>query len=420
MLPRVLQPPRLPFTIRALNRAGRLARGLGLPVLSLEESRLLAASRRRTGLSDFGDGHFRDGLRELLASLEQEARLSPLGRYIARSEMLMALENHQRLADWHARHPEIAREEIRRPLFVVGQGRTGTTILQELLAQDPGLRLAAAWELDRPFPPPEAASYDSDPRIAGVQKTIDRSESLIPDFRKMHRMGATLPQECVRITSNDFASMIFPTCYDVPSYACWLLEEADMAPVYANHRRMLQLLQWRCRRPRWALKSPGHLWSLPQLLAEYPDACLVQTHRDPLQILSSLTSLVTTLRGMSSDAVDPRSVARDWSGWLARSYDASVDAREQGLVAPERAVDVQFAEFVSDPIANVNRIYAAFDIEFTDEARSRMQAYLAANPSDKHGKHAHRFSDTGLDVGEEREKVKRYQEYFDVPSETTG
>ena len=203
----------------------------------------------------------------------------------------------------------------------------------------------------------------------------------------------------------------------MPGYARWLHEEADLAPAYRIHRKMLQLLQWRCPRGRWVLKSPGHLWSLPALLAEYPDACLVATHRDPLKVLSSVTSLTTTLRAMASDRIDPVDIAREWSYWNARAFDAAVTARESGLVKPEQVIDVQFGELMADPVGVIRKIYDKFDLELTEHAAERMRRYVAQNPEDKHGKHGHRFADTGLDPNQEREKIRRYQEYFGVESE---
>jgi hypothetical protein len=221
----------------------------------------------------------------------------------------------------------------------------------------------------------------------------------------------------VRITSLEFASMLFQSVYRIPSYAHWLHEEADLGPAYHIHRKFLQLLQWRCRRERWVLKSPGHLWSLSALLAEYPDACLVATHRDPLKVLSSVTSLTTTLRAMASDRIDPAEIAREWSYWNTKAFDAAVTARETGLVQADRVVDVQFGELMADPIAVIRKIYGKFDLELTELAVERMRRHLADNPDDKHGKHGHSFADTGLDVGQEREKVRRYQQYFGVESE---
>jgi hypothetical protein len=165
------------------------------------------------------------------------------------------------------------------------------------------------------------------------------------------------------------------------------------------------------------LKSPCHLWHLRALLAEYPDALLVQTHRDPLKVLSSLTSLATTLRKMASDAIDPREIAREWSHWNAVAYELSVRARVEGWIDPARVLDLHFTDFMKDPFATVEQLYAFAGLDWTPAAADAMRAYWQAHPADAHGKHVHRFSDTGLDERTEREKVKRYVEHFGVREE---
>ncbi len=412
----MLEPPKLPLGARLINAIGRPFKS-ALPQLSLSVDRLLREARTQTGLDDFGDEDFREPLGQFIESLESEANLTPIGRMMARGEILQGLTNRLEILDWCRRYPEIERQPITAPIFIIGMPRTGTTILHELLMHDPANRIPLTWETDFPCPPPESATYHDDPRIEKVQSILDRSESLIPDFKRMHRMGAELPQECVRIMTPEFASMAFMITYRVPSYGRWLIENFDWTHTYAAHRRFLQVLQWRCPGERWILKTPAHLWALPALLAEYPDARLIQTHRDPLRILGSITSLGTTLRTMSSRNPDPQAVAEEWSAWNANALDAAVDARESGLLSPNNVIDIHFAEFVADPIASTRRIYDKFGIYHSTETGRLMRAYLDANPSDKHGAHEYNFADTGLDVDEERAKVARYQRYFDVPSE---
>ncbi len=390
---------------------------LGIQPIKLELEGLLQAAREKTGLSDFGDDHFREGLSRLLESLENEAELSMMGRLIVRADLGHHLEIRLQLMDWIRRHPEIEDEEIVRPIVICGQGRTGTTILHELMALDPRNRVPLTWECDAPFPPPERATYLSDPRIAIAEAKSGQADRLIPGFSKIHRSGPTLPQECVRITGGEFSSLIFSIQWRVPSYTRWLINEADMSYPYRYHRLMLKYLQWRCPGERWVLKSPGHLYTLEELVTILPDARLVQTHRDPLKILSSLTSLGVVLRSMASTSIDSDDIAREWSEWNCAGYEESVDFRESGKLPTSQIVDIQFDDFVADSVAQARRIYEAFDIEFSSELEARMRAYVDRNPSDRDGKHTHRFEDTGLDADEERAKVTRYQEFFGVRSE---
>jgi hypothetical protein len=412
----MLEAPRLPFLVRAGNALARpVARAL--PQLSLAPERLVREAERRTGLSDFGDDEaWRTGLERFCTALETEAALTPLGRSIARESVLRGLENRLHMTGWRRRHPEIDAERVEKPVVVIGMGRTGTTILHDLIARDARNRVPLTWEVDTPCPPPERASYERDPRIAEADARLSRTDALIPGFKSMHPMGALLPQECVSMLSTEMASVAWQLQFRVPSYDRWLHEEADLAAAYRGHRRWLQLLQWRCP-GRWVLKSPCHLWHLRALLAAYPDALLVQTHRDPLKVLSSLTSLAVTLRKMASDAIEPNEIAREWSHWNAVAYERSVQARVEGWIDPARVLDLHFTDFIADPFATLRRFYDFAGIAWTPEAEAAMRAYWQAHPADEHGKHTHRFSDTGLDERSEREKVKRYVEHFGVREE---
>ena len=320
--------PSRPLGLRIFNRTGGALRRVGIPLVELDEGALLDRARRLTGLADFGDPFFREPMRVLLDSFETEAELTMLGRVIARTDVVRLLENRLRMTDVLTHYPEIAEGEVRQPIFIVGLPRTGTTILHELMAQDPANRVPMTWEVMHPWPPPTRETYDSDPRIAIVDQHFSGVDRLIPRFKRMHPMGAQLPQECVALTAHDFASMLFSTTHWVPSYQAWL-DRADLRWVYAAHRRQLQYLQWRCPADRWVLKSPGHLWALDALLAIYPDARIVQTHRDPLKVIASLANLVALLRSMSSDRIDRDAIGAEWTARLADGMQRSMEVRDR-------------------------------------------------------------------------------------------
>ncbi|MBI1818548.1 MAG: sulfotransferase [Deltaproteobacteria bacterium] len=408
--------PYRPLGLRLFNAAGGALRAAGLPLVRLDKRSLLDQAARNTGLSDFGDERFREPLRILLDAFEHEAALTMLGRVIARSDAVRTLENRLRMIDTHKRHPEIGERPIERPLFILGLPRTGTTILHELLAQDPATRVPMTWEVMHPWPPPERATYETDLRIAQVEKHFSGVDKLIPGFKSMHPMGAQLPQECAALTQHDFATMIYHTTHNVPSYQRWL-EQTDMRPVYTSHRRQLQYLQWRCPAERWVLKSPAHLWALDALLAIYPDARIVQTHRDPLKVIASLASLVKLLRGMSSDRIDPVAIGADWTARLATGLQKTMTVRDSGALPDDRVFDMQFAEFIADEIAMVRRIYQHFDLPFTEAAETRMRRFLVANPKDKHGAHRYTIADAGLDPTAERQRYAAYQSRHAIKSE---
>jgi len=412
----MLEPPALPFGARLINRAASPLSRL-LPQLSLAPERLLRQAADQTKLDDFGDDRFREPLRRLTDSLADEADLTPIGCTIARSQIVQGLANRLQIVDWHRRHPEIAAQPIRSPIIIIGMARTGTTILHELLALDSSNRVPMTWEVEEPCPPPETATYHSDPRIERTRQQLDQSERLIPDFKKMHRMGAELPQECVRIMSTEAASIGDLITFRVPRFGNWLLRDYDWQPAFASHQRFLHFLQWRHPGERWVLKTPAYLWTLDAVLQQYPDARFIQTHRDPLRVVASVASLGTTLRAMSSWHPNVADIAREWADWNVEAYDASVELRRSGRLSADNVVDVHFGAFMQDPIAAVGRIYDHFGLQLTQDTETKMRDYLASNQSDKHGRHEYRFSDTGLDAEAERERVRAYQDYFGVAEE---
>ncbi|MGD0394114.1 MAG: sulfotransferase [Acidimicrobiales bacterium] len=383
-----------------------------------EPSRLVEEALTRTGQDDFGEPSWQEGLTILLDSLEHEARLNGLGVEIATAEVVTYLANRLAITGWRDAHPEVAGGTVDRPIFIVGQPRTGTTILYDLLARDPTLRAPLTWEVDRPVPAPGTATYHCDARIAEVQETLDLAESVMPGFSTFHPVGALLGQECVRMTAADFRSMIFPTQYRIPTYDRWLLHDADLAPAYRWHRRYLQHLQSRHPADQWLLKSPAHLWHLDALATEYPDAVIVHTHRDPLKVIASGCALTAHLRAMASDETWGTEAAADFAADILVGLERGIDARDRGIFPPGQTIDVHFLDFMADPIETIGQIYAALGRELTHRTEEQMRAFLGANPGDGDGGAArYRFADTGLDAHALRRRSLPYQERFGVASE---
>jgi Sulfotransferase family len=376
---------------------------------------LIATACEEAGSDDFGDGGWRPGLERLADGLVNEARLSAIGVEIAYLDVMRALKNRLDVIAWRKAHPEVADKPIGQPIFIVGQPRTGTTILYDLLAQDPDLRAPLTWEVDAPCPVPQPETYHDDPRIAAAQASIELSEQIIPGFLAFHPMGALVGQECVRITASEFTSMIFSVQYRLPSYYRWLLYEADHAGAYRFHRIFLQHLQSGVP-GQWLLKSPAHLWHLDALLAEYPDALIVQTHRDPLNVISSIAALTHHLRRMGSDESSIAECAAQSYEEIAVGLERGMALRDSAAVPAGRVIDVQFADFMKDPWSTIGGIYQKLGRSLRPEAERRMRDFLAAHPGDG-GRGRYTWSDTGLDAGEVRDRVRGYQERYAVPTE---
>jgi hypothetical protein len=345
------------------------------------------------------------------ASYERDAHLTLIGRIAARQDTLRLLETRLRIQRDLHRHPEIAAEPVRRPLFVTGLPRTGTTLLHGLLAQDPANRVPLNWECMFPSPPPERRRHLRDRRIARTERQLRWFHRLNPDFRKIHPIGARLPEECLIITSYSFLSFQFQTSHHVPSYQSWL-EGQDLGPCYDAHRRFLQHLQWRCRGERWVVKAPAHLFGFEALFRTYPDAGVILTHRDPLEVVPSMASLHTTLRSTFSDAVDPvrtgAEATRRWADGIGRA----LAARDAGCAPPAQFLDVWYTDLVRDPIGAVRGVYRHFDLPFAAPLEERMRRFLAENPKDKHGRHQYTLGQFGLDRDEELARYRAYRERF--------
>ncbi|CAI5511462.1 unnamed protein product [Closterium sp. Naga37s-1] len=317
----------LPLFARFVNFATRLVDALSgflfLPplatrllqwLLPLEERAVLRAAYKATGLRDYGEGTFLTGLRLLLKGLEEEARLSAFGRILIWNDVQRLLRYRLQLEDTRRRHPEIEAEKIEAPVFILGLPRTGTTFLFNLLALDTSLfRSPLTWEVHHMHPPPDATCYDTGKRIGETEAFLEGVSALLPSFQALHPVTATGPQECMGLMMYDFTSFAFPTIhFNIPSYFRWYLS-SDLTPTYRLLRWQLQYLQWRGpKAPRWLLKCPAHLFSLPSLMAAFPDAKLIFTHRNPLTVLASAHSLIRGVRSIHSDHVDKSEISQTW------------------------------------------------------------------------------------------------------------
>jgi hypothetical protein len=384
------------------------------------ESMLAEAARRTGGLDDLGDGPFVEPMARFLDSLEREARLNEMGRLIAQERVLLHTVNRLGYVNDRKRHPTIADERIVKPVFIIGFPRTGTTILHDILAQDPDSRAPLTWETMFPSPPPEADTFETDPRIAqaaALLPTPDTETERDRKFKAMHPMGAQLSQECVVMMGEAMCTPLFHNQFRVPSYEDWVDTEADWSHVYTFHERQLQHLQWHNHRDRWVLKTGAHMWGLEHLLRTYPDARIVFTHRDPVKSVTSYASLTTLVRTAGSDEVDQLEIAQDWIARLKRVIDHALAVRAAGPYPDAIFYDMQFSDFVADQFAVISDIYDAFGLPMSDDGAARMQAFIAENPKGKHGLHLYTPEEYGIDPDAVRREFRLYIEQFDLAPE---
>ena len=404
--------------VNAVGRSMTASAGTGSMGVPLDEDSLLGEAMRNTGLSDFGDARddsWREGFLALVKSLDTESNLTLIGRVLSRGDVVNALETRLLIEETYRLHPEIEDEEIEAPLFIVGLPRSGTSILHELLAQDPDHRVPLSWEARHPCPPPEEATYETDPRIERVENYVQFWNELVPEYQTMHEMGAKIPAECIWMTMPSFVCEEWLGRQQAPSYGVWY-GTADQRPAYAYHRRVLKILQFRFKRKRWMLKAPSHMAVLDVLLQEYPDARVIMTHRDPLKSMGSTASILSALSWMRSENADIEMIKMGFGGeGMAGRLDAAIAARD--AASEKQFFDARYQDMLSDPFGTIAKAYEHFGIEYSAEAEKAMRDYLASKPQGKHGTHSYSFGDLGMDVATERERFAAYQKRFGVPSE---
>lgn len=370
---------------------------------------LLAKATEQTGLEDFGDLPFRDALENLVTSTMAEAGLHERGVAIFEKSLLGYLSNRLKIVDYLKNHPELLERPVEKPLFVFGLPRTGTTLTINLLASDPRRRCYTRWEALDSVPPPPATGYEQDPRYLAEKQRIEMSMKYMPQISAIHHENADSPSECQFAMALSFCAQLFDSMLDIPAYHQWFLHEADYEPAFRFQKMQFQLMQAN-KGGRWTLKNPWHPLYLDALTKVYPDAQLVMTHRDPLQVVGSACSLCATVRPIYSDAVDGRRVA----DMLMETFDAMI-ARQAAFRkkhGEDAIFDIDYAEQVADPIGQMKKLYAHFDEPFTPETEAAMNKCMAENPKGKFGKHSYTLEQFGVTEDEVKERYKDYREQY--------
>ncbi|MCV7264717.1 sulfotransferase family protein [Mycolicibacterium poriferae] len=383
----------------------------------------MAAAQQKEGLDDWGPLPFAEPL-QVLTDSYSGAPLNDIGVHILRSGLVHSLRMRLRAQEWIRRHPEITEEVIAAPVVVTGMMRSGTTLLQRLLAADSRFHCAYGWEVVEVAPRLDYQwAGGPDPRIAISEKREAVSRELAPELFAIHPMYAREAEEEIVFLSDAFLSHVPESGADVPGYRSWL-DGQDFAPAYAYLHRMLQFLQWQKRRAgaapaqRWVLKSPAHLGYLDALRIQFPDLHLVHMHRDPRQTIPSGAGLNATLHAMHSDQVDKTRVGAQWLQRMGWTNDRAMTARQSWSDESACCTDIEFAEAVADPIGHVARVYEAIGMPLTATAESAMRRWLAERPREP-ARAPYRAGDFGLSDEQITERFTAYQRRFRAASPTT-
>lgn len=373
---------------------------------------LMSAAVESTGLSDFGDTGFKQGLEILAASLRDEAKLHEGGVIGQSQEILRLLVNRLRYIDDVKKHPEIRDEKIVAPIVVVGLPRTGTSKLQRVMSGDPGVQRLEVWRLLNPAPFPDEEPGKPEGRIEFAKVVEDTFRTQFPGWMARHPMEAQEPDEELFIMEMSFESSVSAMLARAPTFREFSMA-CDPRPTYKILFEMMQYLQWQdggARGRPWIMKSPVHVGYLDTLFEFFPDATVVHCHRDPVKTVPSFATTIHELRKTTTNDIDPVEVGREWFDYWARLTDQYLQVRDS--LPLDQIVNATFEEICEDPLAVIGRVYDKAGRELTPEAIAGCRDYDSRRPANHWGAYSYTLEEYGLEEGEIRERFAEYLKLF--------
>lgn len=397
-------PNTLPLTFRLFNTFGKVVRAKSLRRFHFEEDTLSQEATRRTGLTDFGNLQFREGLQTLLASIEHDTSLHFLGHLSLRRSVVESLVNRLLLVEAQKSFPEVFDAPLIPPLIVLGLPRSGTTYLHRLLAEDPAHHAPPFWELVRPLQQPG----ERDERRKVISRELLWRKRVAPELDRKHHITVDTPEECLFMLGATFEALLFWVLAPVRGYAEWYMTQ-DHTRKYREYRAWLQVLQATTPGKRLVLKAPEHTGALGELLRAVPQAQIIQAHRDPVSAYASFNSLIASTHATSDVRPDIKQIAKTNLQFLETEIARSMAAREtnQDLVH-----DVWYDEIVADPTGTVCKIYERFGIDLSDTYQTRLTTYIQEHPRAKHGPHKYALDEYSVSESHVRDRLAAYCERF--------
>ncbi len=342
----------------------------------LDADSLHARASADTGLHDFGAQDYRERLDVYLGALRDIDGLHAAGAVNFYAQLLQLLKNRLLFTDLLSRHPEVDDIELQPPIVIAGLPRTGTTHLHNLLAAAPTFRTMPYWESVEPFPLPQEAGLEPDPRRVRMDVGVGVINTVMPYFPLMHEMTTDHVHEEIQLLANDFSTMLFETLADVPRWRDYY-QAHDQTPHYQYLARQLKAMQFLRGGRRWLLKSPQHLEQVPVLDRVFPGSVVVFTHRDPVPVALSMIAMVTYSARMHRSPVPVKEIAAYWVDRLEHMLAALV--RDRDTIGAERSIDIRFDDFMADEPGVAERVYALSGEPFTEPARAAVGDYLAGH-----------------------------------------
>lgn len=402
-----VQRERYHLAEKMMSALGRVSLSVGLPWTDLDQAQLIKAAQRRTRLTDVGDDRFRLGLDRILS--ESTGRYTPLGTALLRNLLVKSLENRLRAVDYIKRHPDVLDVPIRRPIVVLGFPRSGTTLLQTLLAASPDRAPLEFWELMSVTPVNEAdLEADKAIRMKALARILRVANWFVPELSRIHESTPTTPEEDWQLLVPSFHALTFELAYGLGNYGRWLRDEADMAWAYGEFKQRLQIILHQRPRQQLVLKCPDHLWFIDALLKVFPDACIVQTHRNPMSCITSYTSMISLQERTLTGRIEWKALAERLTGVFQVGAHRAHEARQRH--DPRQFFDVQFDELVRDAAGTVRRISDHFGI--APPCVNSVTTELKKPRADRPGSHRYSHERLGIEPEAIRSQFRWYTEAY--------
>jgi hypothetical protein len=378
-------------------------------MIKLNSNAMIDRAIKKAGHSDFGGESWREGLERLVDALNDTAELTQDGANMMSYRISLLLANRLAIEKTYKEHPQINDQLVQGPVFVIGLPRTGTTALSQLVAADPQMRSLRGWESGNPVPPPDSVTEHSDPRIAEAQAGLDYMYTTYPQWASMHHETAETPTECQDLLGMEFKAEHFDGMAYIPAYSEWVVN-CDMTSAYAYHHRVLKLLQSRCPPYLWHLKTPVHMLYLDALVAEYPHAKFLWSHRNPAEVLGSVCSLIAYCRTWVSDRDDTATIGEEQLAIWAEAIRRAVAFRDR--VGDARFADISIVDIQSNPLAAIKRAYAQLDIPLDERSQAAIQNWAGSHKPGVHGRHVSHLEDFGLNPNQVQAAFENYTQRF--------
>ncbi|MEM1140998.1 MAG: sulfotransferase [Pseudomonadota bacterium] len=361
-----------------------------------------------TGLDDFGKQDYLEALQVLLTAYDETARFGELGRFASVASLVNCLKGRLYTQHGITQNPDCVNQRIEQPVFIVGLPRTGTTILHRLLAQHRANQGLEYFIGSYPMPRPPREQWRELEGYKAVDSSLEMLGQINPELKAIHEMTTEGVDECRLLLMQSFANVTFQSNASVPGYEQWLYQ-ADFEGVYRDYYQALQLIGSTAPGKRWILKDPSHMWAMDTLLGCFPDAIIVQTHRDPVELIPSVSSLVMSAKNMNEPDADEQSVGAQQLEQWATVLEKTMAVRDRH---PDSFMDIYFQDFMVDPMAQLDSIYKKLNEPLQGHDRKVMAKWLASNPQGKHGAHHYTAEDFGLSKERIRERFSVYCRRF--------